>query len=82
MTKDKKLTRKTDDKMIAGVAAGIADYFGLDVTLVRVVLVVTAIMGGFGFVLYVVMWVLVPEEGANGATIVDLDPDTEHLKEE
>lgn len=82
MTKDKKLTRKTDDKMIAGVAAGIADYFGLDVTLVRVVLVVTAIMGGFGFVLYVVMWVLVPEEGADGATIVDLDPDTEHLKEE
>lgn len=82
MTKDKKLIRKTDDKMIAGVAAGIADYFGLDVTLVRVVLLVTAIMGGFGFVLYVVMWILVPEEGADGAAVVDLDPDTEPLKEE
>lgn len=68
----KKLVRKTDGKMIAGVAAGIADYFGVDVTLIRVLLVVTAIMGGFGLVVYIVMWVLVPEEGSARATVDDV----------
>ena len=69
MSDAKKLVRKTDGRMIAGVAAGIADYFGLDVTLVRVILVVTAIMGGFGLVLYVVMWILVPDEGSARAVV-------------
>lgn len=72
MSNGKKLVRKTDDKMIAGVALGIADYFGLDVTLVRVLLVVTAIVGGFGLVLYIVMWILVPEEGSPRAMVDDV----------
>lgn len=72
MSNDKKLVRKTDDKMIAGVASGIADYFGIDITLVRVLIVVTAIMGGFGLILYIVMWILVPEEGSTSALIDDV----------
>jgi phage shock protein C len=72
MSDTKKLVRKTEGQMIAGVAAGIADYFGLDVTLVRVILVVTAIMGGFGLVLYIVMWILVPEEGSPRAVVDDV----------
>lgn len=70
MSNARKLVRKTDDKMIAGIAAGIAEYFELDVTLIRVLLVVTAIFGGFGLVLYIVMWILVPEEGS-ARTVVD-----------
>lgn len=69
MSNGKKLVRKTDDKMIAGVASGIADYFGVDVTLIRVLFVVTAIFGGFGLVVYIVMWILVPEEGSGRAMI-------------
>jgi phage shock protein PspC (stress-responsive transcriptional regulator) len=69
MSNGKQLVRKTDGKMIAGVAAGIADYFDVDVTLVRVIIVVTAIMGGFGLILYVVMWILVPEEGSDRAIV-------------
>lgn len=61
MSNGKKLVRNPDSRMIAGVASGIADYFDVDVTLVRVILVVTAILGGMGFVVYIVMWILVPE---------------------
>lgn len=61
-----------DGKMIAGVAAGIADYFEVDVNLIRVILVVTAIMGGFGLVVYLVMWILVPEEGSDRSMVDDV----------
>lgn len=72
MSNGKKLVRKTDDKMIAGVAAGTADYLNIDVTLVRVLFVLTTIFGGFGLVAYAVMWILVPEEGSNRAVIHDV----------
>lgn len=72
MSNGKRLVRKTDGKMIAGVAAGIADYFNVDVTLIRVIIVVTAIMGGFGLVLYIVMWILVPEEASDRAILDDV----------
>jgi phage shock protein C len=72
MSNGKKLVRKTDGRMVAGVAAGIADYFAIDVALVRVLLVITAIFGGFGLVLYIVMWILVPEEGSTRAVIDDV----------
>lgn len=72
MSNGKKLVRKTNDKMIAGVAAGAADYFNMDVTLVRVLFVITTIFGGFGLVAYIVMWILVPEEGSGRAVIDDM----------
>jgi phage shock protein C len=52
---------------VAGVCAGIADYFGLDATLIRVIFVVLAFFGGFGLVAYVVGWALVPEEGESAS---------------
>jgi phage shock protein PspC (stress-responsive transcriptional regulator) len=72
MSNGKRLVRKTDGKMIAGVAAGIADYFNVDVTLIRVIIVITAIMGGFGLILYIVMWILVPEDGSDQAIVNDV----------
>jgi phage shock protein PspC (stress-responsive transcriptional regulator) len=72
MSNGKRLVRKTDGKMIAGVAAGIADYFNVDVTLIRVIIVITAIMGGFGLILYIVMWILVPEDGSDQAIANDV----------
>ncbi len=59
----KRLVRRSDDKMVAGVCSGVAAYLGVDVTLVRVLTVLGAIFGlGSLVVAYVVMWVLVPEE--------------------
>lgn len=50
--------------MLAGVAAGIARYLGADVTLVRVILAVLALVGGAGVPVYLAGWLLIPEEGA------------------
>jgi phage shock protein PspC (stress-responsive transcriptional regulator) len=58
------LTRSVDDRMIAGVAAGLARYLGADVTLVRVVLAVLTIVGGAGVPIYAAGWLLIPEEGS------------------
>jgi phage shock protein C len=50
--------------MLAGVCAAVADYFGLDVTLVRVIwAVVSVITGGVGVLAYLVAWVIIPGEG-------------------
>jgi phage shock protein C len=63
MDSSKKLRRSRDDRMIAGVASGVAEFFDLDTTIVRVVWAFTAIFGGFGVLLYLIMWVIVPEQG-------------------
>jgi phage shock protein C len=58
----KRLVRRSDDKMVAGVCSGLADYLGVDVTLVRVLTVLGAVFGfGSLIVAYVVMWAVVPE---------------------
>jgi phage shock protein PspC (stress-responsive transcriptional regulator) len=61
----KRLVRRTDDRMVAGVCSGVADYFGVDVTLVRLVTVVGAIFGFGSLILaYVVAWALLPRSEA------------------
>ncbi len=62
--------------MIAGVAGGLAEYFDLDVGIVRVGLVALAIMG-IGVPVYVAAWLLVPEEGAEETVADEL---AEHLR--
>lgn len=58
---DKKLERNPQNKTIAGVASGLADYFDVDVTLVRILFVVAVVFGFFGILLYIILWVAVPE---------------------
>ena len=65
MDSSKKLRRSRDNRMIAGVASGVAEFFDLDATIVRVVWVFMAIFGGFGVLLYLIMWVIVPEQGTD-----------------
>ena len=61
-TDSKRLFRDTDNAMIAGVAAGLAEYFGLDTLLIRVLFVIfVLITAGWGILLYIVLWLLVPE---------------------
>jgi phage shock protein PspC (stress-responsive transcriptional regulator) len=58
------LCRPIHDRMLAGVGAGIARYFGVDVTVVRIVLAVLAVVGGVGVPLYLAGWLLIPDEGS------------------
>lgn len=60
----RQLTRSRDDRVIAGVAGGLAEHFGIDATLIRVLWVVAVVFGGFGVLLYVVLWIALPEETA------------------
>lgn len=57
----KKLTRSNDDVMLAGVAAGVGDYLGIDHGLTRLIFVLLAIFGGHGILIYLILWVLMPE---------------------
>jgi len=59
------LRRPVGDRMIAGVAAGIANYLGADVTVVRIILAVLAFVGGAGVPIYLACWLLIPEEGSD-----------------
>jgi signal transduction histidine kinase len=61
------LRRAREDRLVAGLAAGIAARTGIDVTLVRLVFVVAALLGGFGVAAYVAGWLLLPAEGADGS---------------
>lgn len=58
----KRLARSTKGRMIAGVAAGVADYLHVDPNLVRLGFAVLTIFGGLGILLYLVAWVILPEE--------------------
>lgn len=69
---DKKLTRLTHDKMIAGVASGIADYFDVDVNIIRLFFVLLTVFGGSGLLLYIILWILLPSEKSSGLTGRDM----------
>jgi phage shock protein PspC (stress-responsive transcriptional regulator) len=57
----KRLVRSTNDRKIAGVCAGVADYFELDPVLVRVLWALAVLCAGTGFLLYIILWIVVPE---------------------
>lgn len=66
----KRLYRSTDNKMIAGVCGGIAEYFNIDPVIVRIIAVILLLPGGLpGFLPYIIMWIIVPQnpKGAAGA---------------
>jgi phage shock protein PspC (stress-responsive transcriptional regulator) len=65
-----RLTRHRGDRMVAGVAGGLAEYLDLDVALIRVGLIALCCVGGLGAALYGAAWLLVPEEGSDG-TLAD-----------
>src|SRR5215831_17365318 len=60
------LRRAREDRLVAGLAAGIAARTGIDVTIVRIAFVVAG-LGGFGLAVYVVGWLLLPAEGADAS---------------
>lgn len=65
----KRLYRSTKDRKIAGVCGGIAEYFGIDPVIVRVIAVLLLLPGGLpGFVPYVVLWIVVPNAPASQQT--------------
>jgi len=62
VTARKRLVRPRADRKIAGVCAGFAEYFDVDVTLVRLVWLFIVLVGGTGLLAYVIAWIVMPEE--------------------
>jgi len=60
---EKKLYRDDQHKTIGGVCAGLAEYFDMDVTVVRLLFVFTALFMGVGFIPYIIMWIVLPKKG-------------------
>jgi phage shock protein C len=60
----RKLYRSRSNRQLAGVCGGVAKYFNIDPTLVRVLFVVFAVLGGPGLLAYILLWIIVPEEPA------------------
>ena len=63
---NKKLTKSSTEKRVAGVAGGIAEYFDIDPTLVRLVFVLLTIAGGPGLPLYIILALVLPEDNRVG----------------
>lgn len=62
----KRITRRKDDRVIAGVCSGFADYFKVDVTIFRIIFAVLFIMSwGIWSIVYIIMWIVIPERGDN-----------------
>jgi phage shock protein C len=61
MAQTRRLYRSRTDRKLAGVCGGLAQYSNIDATLIRVLFVVLALLGGPGLVIYLLMWILVPE---------------------
>lgn len=58
----KRLYKASDRGQIAGVALGLAEYFDVDPTLVRLLFVILAFTGGPGILAYIILWIIVPDE--------------------
>jgi phage shock protein PspC (stress-responsive transcriptional regulator) len=58
----KKFRRKAKGKVLGGVCAGLADYFNIDVSLIRLAMVLLALADGLGILFYILAWIVVPEE--------------------
>ncbi len=57
-----RLYRSTREKMLGGVCGGLAEYFNVDVTLVRLIAIITMFMGGVGFLAYIAALVIIPRD--------------------
>ena len=70
MTADvKRLYRSRDDRMISGVCGGLGEYLSIDATIIRLIFVITALWGGAGLIVYIVMLLVVPEDPAGAEAV-------------
>ena len=58
----KRLYRSSSDKQLGGVCGGLAEYFELDPSLVRIGAVLLLLVGGTGFLAYIVAWLVIPQD--------------------
>ena len=73
----KKIYRSQKDCIIGGVCGGIAEYFDIDSTLVRLLAVLVVLLGGVGVIAYIIAWIIIPQNPEQ-----EIDRDKEYKSEE
>lgn len=79
-TTTRPLRRSSTDKIVGGVAGGLARYLGVDPAIVRIVLALTMFLGGIGFVAYVLAWILLPVDSADDPAQHGRPPSSDGLR--
>jgi len=69
----KRLYRSRKQRMLFGVCGGLGEYFKIDPTLVRLIFVITALMGGPGLLAYIILWIVVPEEPVEAVDTITVE---------
>ena len=77
----KKLSRSTDDRWLGGVCGGLAQYFNIDAILIRILFIILGLIGLGGVILYVILWIIIPEQSSGGAEAADFSVDDTTPKE-
>jgi phage shock protein C len=62
METTRRLYRSKSNRKLAGVCGGLGEYLGADPTVIRVLFIVLAVFGGAGLIIYLAMWLIVPQE--------------------
>lgn len=71
MATTKKLYRSQQDRLIAGVCGGLGEYFNTDSNLIRIIFAIAVLAAGLGAIIYIVMALIVPEEGTERSVMED-----------
>ncbi len=58
----KRICRSETDKMLGGVCGGLAEYFDVDATIIRLLFVAAVVLGGSGILLYLIAWIIIPKQ--------------------
>lgn len=67
--------RRSNNKILAGVCGGIADYFNIDPVIVRLLFVLSVLFAGFPLILYPIMWLIMPEQTTGYTQVIHAIPD-------
>ncbi|WP_106586401.1 PspC domain-containing protein [Murinocardiopsis flavida] len=65
----KSLRRSKNQRILAGVCGGIGEFVGVDANLVRLAFGIFLLLGGSGILLYIIAWLVMPEQGAEGSVL-------------
>lgn len=69
---NKSLRRSTEQRILVGVCGGIAEFLGIDANIIRLVFAVLTLAGMSGVLLYIIMWLVLPERGASSSVLEDI----------
>ena len=69
----KRLYRKRNDKIVAGVCSGLADYLNIDPSIVRIIFIILVFAGLQGILVYLILWLITPLEPLANETTIDVN---------